>query len=138
MANKARPHCIVFPRSTVPACSTCNFRARQTAGTLVDQIVTAVANALEQRTYPAGTALPSVRGLARTHGLSPYTVAEAYHRLVSMGLIVSRAGAGYRVAERLAPGSYFRPGDNPSSWFRFNAATSDVPSLWRFLSGLRG
>lgn len=75
-------------------------RARQTEGTLVDQIVTAIARAIESHTYPPGKPLPSIRGLAKAHGLSAYTVAEAYHRLVSMGLVVSRAGAGYRIAER--------------------------------------
>lgn len=76
-------------------------RTRRTQGTLVDQIVDTIARALAAGTYPAGTVLPSVRGLARIHGLSAYTVAEAYQRLVSMGLIVSRAGSGYRVAGRL-------------------------------------
>lgn len=36
----------------------------------------------------------------------------------------------------LAPGSYFRPGDQPSDWFRFNVATSDVPVLWDFIRTL--
>ena len=75
-------------------------RNRHAKGTLVDQIVDAVAAALGAGAYPAGTVLPSVRGFAKTHALSPYTVAEAYQRLVSMGLIVSRAGSGYRVASR--------------------------------------
>ncbi|MFD1556698.1 hypothetical protein ACFSHT_13875 [Paraburkholderia silviterrae] len=35
----------------------------------------------------------------------------------------------------LAPGSYFRPGAPASEWFRFNAATSDVPELWEFMKG---
>jgi DNA-binding transcriptional MocR family regulator len=36
----------------------------------------------------------------------------------------------------LAPGSYFRPDETLSPWFRFNAATSDVPELWKFVRGL--
>jgi DNA-binding transcriptional MocR family regulator len=36
----------------------------------------------------------------------------------------------------LAPGSYFRPQETSSSWFRFNAATSDAPALWDFLRAL--
>ena len=36
----------------------------------------------------------------------------------------------------LAPGSYFRPQEQASAWFRFNAATSSSPELWHFLSGL--
>ncbi len=75
-------------------------RDRQTEGTLVDQIVTAISRAIDTHAYPAGEPLPSIRGLAKHHRLSAYTVAEAYHRLVSMGQVVSRAGAGYRVADR--------------------------------------
>jgi len=36
----------------------------------------------------------------------------------------------------LAPGSYFRPDETMSPWFRFNAATSDVPDLWKFVRTL--
>jgi len=38
----------------------------------------------------------------------------------------------------LAPGSYFRPLDQPSSWFRFNVANADSESLWRFIGQLAG
>ena len=38
----------------------------------------------------------------------------------------------------LAPGSYFRPSDQPSSWFRFNVANSDGEALWRFIGQLAG
>ncbi|MPW22418.1 aminotransferase class I/II-fold pyridoxal phosphate-dependent enzyme [Paraburkholderia sp. CNPSo 3157] len=73
-------------------------RSRKNEGTLVDQIVSAIEQELRQGTYPAGTTLPSVRGFAKAHNLSTYTVSEAYQRLVSLGLVVARAGAGYRVA----------------------------------------
>jgi DNA-binding transcriptional MocR family regulator len=75
-------------------------RSRESGQTLVDQIVQTISDALEHGTYPAHASLPSVRSLAKSQGLSPYTVAEAYQRLVSMGLIVSRAGSGYRVADK--------------------------------------
>ena len=73
-------------------------RSRKDGGTLVEQIVSSIEQELRHGTFAAGTALPSVRGLAKQHGLSAYTVAEAYQRLVSLGLIASRPGAGYRVA----------------------------------------
>jgi len=73
-------------------------RSRKDEGTLVDQIVSSIQGELRHGTYPAGTALPSVRVFAKSHGLSTYTVSEAYQRLVSLGLVVARAGAGYRVA----------------------------------------
>ncbi|MCC8392977.1 PLP-dependent aminotransferase family protein [Paraburkholderia sp. MMS20-SJTR3] len=33
----------------------------------------------------------------------------------------------------LAPGSYFRPDDAPSAWFRFNAPYAGDDALWRFI-----
>lgn len=36
----------------------------------------------------------------------------------------------------LAPGSYFRPGDQPSNWFRFNVGNSDNSVLWNFVKNL--
>ncbi|MEX3934456.1 PLP-dependent aminotransferase family protein [Paraburkholderia phymatum] len=73
-------------------------RSRKDEGTLVDQIVSSIEEELKHGTYPAGIALPSVRAFAKSHSLSTYTVSEAYQRLVSLGLVVARAGAGYRVA----------------------------------------
>ncbi|MFC5431914.1 PLP-dependent aminotransferase family protein [Paraburkholderia denitrificans] len=52
-----------------------------------------------------------------------------------------RAGAIATAALRdgiwLAPGSYFRPDDEPSAWFRFNAPYSTDDALWRFIGGVR-
>jgi DNA-binding transcriptional MocR family regulator len=73
-------------------------RSRKSEGTLVDQIVSSIEQELRQGTYPAGTTLPSVRAFAKAHHLSTYTVSEAYQRLVSLGLLIARSGAGYRVA----------------------------------------
>ncbi len=36
----------------------------------------------------------------------------------------------------LAPGSYFRPEDQASNWFRFNVGSSDNPVLWDFVRSL--
>jgi DNA-binding transcriptional MocR family regulator len=33
----------------------------------------------------------------------------------------------------LAPGSYFRPDDAPTAWFRFNVAHSTDAALWQFI-----
>jgi len=33
----------------------------------------------------------------------------------------------------LAPGSYFRPGDAASNWFRFNVPYSTDDALWGFV-----
>lgn len=37
----------------------------------------------------------------------------------------------------LAPGSYFRPMDLPTPWFRFNVATSNDAKLWAFFKSLQ-
>jgi len=44
-----------------------------------------------------GTRLPSIRKLARQVGASPFTVVDAYDRLVARGVIESRAGRGFFV-----------------------------------------
>jgi GntR family transcriptional regulator len=48
----------------------------------------------------AGAALPSVRDLAREHRINPNTVAKAYQRLASAGVVEARRGQGTFVAER--------------------------------------
>jgi len=67
--------------------------------TLVEQIVVAVTEAIARRALRAGDALPSVRQFARTHGLSAFTVSEAYQRLVVAGKVVAKRGAAYRVVD---------------------------------------
>ncbi|PLZ04447.1 GntR family transcriptional regulator [Burkholderia sp. WAC0059] len=53
----------------------------------------------------------------------------------------TRAGAVATAALRdgiwLAPGSYFRPDDAASAWFRFNVPHSLDDALWRFIGGIR-
>ncbi len=71
--------------------------------TLVEQIVTAVDQAIAQHVLRAGDTLPSVRGLARAQQLSAFTVAEAYQRLSASGRIIARPGSGYRVADLKPP-----------------------------------
>lgn len=78
-------------------------RSRHSHGTLVEQLVEAVQADIAAGRCAPGTVLPSVRAQARLRGVSPYTVAEAYQRLVSMGRIVARPGARHRVAEAGPP-----------------------------------
>ncbi len=93
---------------------------RRAAPTLVDQLVTSIARAIEQKILKPGSALPSIRMLARTQQLSAFTVAEAYNRLVSLRLIVARRGSGFRVVEPMLappprPATVNRPSLN-ASW----------------------
>lgn len=47
------------------------------------------------------------------------------------------ATAALRDGIWLAPGSYFRPDDAPSAWFRFNVPYSVDEALWRFIDKVR-
>ncbi len=48
---------------------------------------------------PVGTAVPSVRELARALRINPATVSKAYRRLTDAGLLIVRRGEGTFVAE---------------------------------------
>jgi len=82
---------------------------RHSTRTLVEQIVDAVNLAIERRTLRAGDALPSVRALAAAHGLSAFTVADAYQRLVNVGRLTARRGSAYRVTDTRAASASLSP-----------------------------
>lgn len=71
---------------------------------LVEQIVRDISRALQQGALHGGTRMPSIRQLARELGVSTFTVVEAYDRLVAQGLLAARRGAGFFVADGVAPG----------------------------------
>jgi DNA-binding transcriptional MocR family regulator len=62
---------------------------------LTDQIVAGVKRQIDDRHLRPGSKLPSIRGFAEAHGVSRFTVVEAYDRLVAMGYLQSRRGAGF-------------------------------------------
>jgi DNA-binding transcriptional MocR family regulator len=70
---------------------------------LTDQIVEAVGKLVEDRALRAGTRMPSIRDFAANHGISRFTVVQAYDRLVAMGHLNSRPGSGFYVAPRPRP-----------------------------------
>jgi DNA-binding transcriptional MocR family regulator len=65
---------------------------------LVDQIVSGVLRQIDDRRLRPGTKLPSIRNFAKLHNVSRFTVVEAYDRLVAMGYLQSRRGAGFYTA----------------------------------------
>ena len=67
---------------------------------LVDQICERVTNLVRHGQLAPGTRLPSIRKLARQVSASPFTVVDAYDRLVARGLIESRAGRGFFVTRK--------------------------------------
>jgi DNA-binding transcriptional MocR family regulator len=76
--------------------------SRNSAVALVDQIAERITKLIEHGQLSAGSRLPSIRKLAKLVGASPFTVVDAYDRLVARGLIESRAGRGFFVSRRRA------------------------------------
>src|SRR5262249_27111607 len=65
---------------------------------LCDQIVAGIKRQIDDRHLRPGTKLPSIRNFAGTYNVSRFTVVEAYDRLVAMGYLHSRRGAGFYTA----------------------------------------
>src|SRR5246127_1895321 len=76
---------------------------------LADQIVTGIKRQIEDRHLRPGTKLPSIRVFAESHNVSRFTVVEAYDRLVAMGYLQSRRGAGFYTAPARAEASQPAP-----------------------------
>lgn len=64
----------------------------------VEQLTDGLRGWIERHAAP-GDRLPSIRRLAASQGVGRNMVIEAYERLVALGRIVSRPGAGFYVAE---------------------------------------
>jgi DNA-binding transcriptional MocR family regulator len=77
------------------------FELSRTSNTpLVDQIVERITKLARHGQLPEGARIPSIRKLAKLVGASPFTVVDAYDRLVARGVIESRAGRGFFVTRR--------------------------------------
>lgn len=96
-------------------------------GSLVDQIVEAIAEMVNRRVLCAGTKMPSVRQFAKVNGVSTFTVVESYDRLLHLGLLSSRRGSGFFVA-RTAGGDARQPACLPVSASAVDALTPDLYS----------
>jgi DNA-binding transcriptional MocR family regulator len=70
-------------------------------GSLVEQIVAAIAQMVNGHDLRFGTKMPSVRQFAKCNGVSTFTVVEAYDRLLTLGLLSSRRGSGFFVARSM-------------------------------------
>src|SRR5215471_8770432 len=74
--------------------------SRDSTVPLVDQIAERITSLVEHGQLAAGARVPSIRKLAKLVGASPFTVVDAYDRLVARGIIESRAGRGFFVCGR--------------------------------------
>jgi DNA-binding transcriptional MocR family regulator len=76
--------------------------SRESAVPLVDQIAERITKLVQHGQLAAGARLPSIRKLAKLVGASPFTVVDAYDRLVARGIIESHAGRGFFVTRSRA------------------------------------
>jgi DNA-binding transcriptional MocR family regulator len=71
--------------------------------TRVAMVMATVRQRIASRNLMPGAKLPSVRAMAAAAGVSTSTVVDAYERLVAEGVILSRPGSGFYVANQIAP-----------------------------------
>ncbi len=95
--------------------------------TLVEQIVGWYAARIDERVLRPGTRMPSIRGFSDKHGVSRFTVVEAYDRLIARGYLESRRGAGFFVRDR-QPGAALA---GARAWADAPSAQIDVVWLLR-------
>ena len=111
---------------------------------IYQQIYQQIHDGIMDGSYPVGSKLPSIRGLADDLGCSRNTVEAAYHLLTGEGFAVSRPGSGYVVQDLsfLAPDAPVRPvliGD-PSPQIRYDFTYGDLEpgtfpaAAWRALT----
>ena len=88
---------------------------------LVGQIVEGLRGLIAGQSLKPGAKLPSIRAFAAAHGVSVFTVVEAYDRLVAQGWLVSRANAGFFVRRRSGEPPAASPAPKPVAELRFDA-----------------
>jgi DNA-binding transcriptional MocR family regulator len=87
--------------------------SRKSGQPLADQIVAGIRRQIDDRHLRPGTKLPSIRKFADNYKVSRFTVVEAYDRLVAMGCLQSRRGAGfYTAASSVTEAPHPAPSDN--------------------------
>jgi DNA-binding transcriptional regulator YhcF (GntR family) len=62
---------------------------------LVDPMVNAIRRQIDKLCLRLGTRLPSIRKFAKSCGISRFTAVEFYDRLVALGYLKARRGAGF-------------------------------------------
>ncbi|MDB5774513.1 MAG: GntR family transcriptional regulator [Herbaspirillum sp.] len=88
--------------------------SRGSGDSLVEQIVRTVQSRVDDKLLRAGARMPSIRRFAESHGVSRFTVVEAYDRLVANGFLESRRGSGFYVRERSPVGAAVHNGAHES------------------------
>jgi DNA-binding transcriptional MocR family regulator len=121
---------------------------------LTDQIVVGIKRQIDDRHLRPGTKLPSIRNFAETYNVSRFTVVEAYDRLVAMGCLQSRRGAGFYTAAAPAHAEAVHPASSDNHkrneqlvWLIRRSLEADentvlaggpwLPNSWLAESGIR-
>ncbi len=118
---------------------------------LVVQIVEGFRRVIEDGSLRSGSKAPSIRQFAHAHGVSVFTVVDAYDRLVAQGYFASRPHSGFFVKQR--PVSVAGAGGHgpnfsfDSMWYlrrifenralRMKPGCGWLPSDWLFQDGVR-
>lgn len=106
---------------------------------LTDQIAQSIRKLIDEKTLRQGARLPSVRKFAAEHDVSSFTVVQAYDKLVAMGYLVSRQGAGFFVTlppkvQSVSEGSYQPDSAVDVTWLLRNAlgdrSRKVIPGAW--------
>ena len=97
MTNTATPRPVA---GTTPSPVPSTLLSRDSDISLVEQIVGSIEARVDDKLLRTGARMPSIRQYAEIHGVSRFTVVEAYDRLVAKGFLESRRGAGFFVRER--------------------------------------
>lgn len=123
----------------------------QSSTPLVLQVVEGFRQLVEDGSLRAGAKLPSIRQFAHAHGVSVYTVVDAYDRLVAQGYFVSRPHSGFFVRRRAdaaqAPAAQGAQFSFDSMWYmqrifenralRLKPGCGWLPGDWLFSEGVR-
>jgi len=128
----------------------------RSATPLVAQIVDGFSGLIQSGSLRPGVKAPSIRQFAHAHGVSVYTVVDAYDRLVALGYFTSRPHSGFFVRRREGAASATAvvnaPPDAPnynfdSMWYlrrvfearemRMKPGCGWLPGEWLFEDGLR-
>ncbi|RBQ18747.1 PLP-dependent aminotransferase family protein [Spongiactinospora rosea] len=111
----------------------------RTAGGVTAQIAGELRAAVRQGRLAPGARLPASRDLARDLGVSRGVVVEAYERLVAEGFLISRVGAGTRVAPAAVARGPAQDTMPPHAYHGVRATTPDLTEFprERWLAALR-
>ncbi|MBA1378756.1 aminotransferase-like domain-containing protein [Pseudomonas brassicacearum] len=110
---------------------------RNATGSLVRQLIASLTEWINTHGIRPGARMPSIRQLATENGLSLSSVIKAYDQLVASGVLESRHGSGFFVAQQMPQASApdmeeavgWRLFDNESTQLKLGCGW--LPDAWR-------